>query len=425
MRALLAAVALMVLLVACQTQKEAARPPDTPEVSLEPAYGGPASPPSGLPLGPYLPAPPIRQVEELLGRLTLRQKIGQRLVTGFGGTSLEERTVRLLREAQVGGLLLLRANVENEGQVRKLTAALQETARGGQPGIGLFIAVDQEGGRVSRLDLQSVTRFPAPHYWTEQRDPYYVEAVAYVAAREALSLGCNMNFAPVLDLYARPDDTVIGDRSMGANPFQVGEQGVFYLLGARRAGIAAVVKHFPGHGRTTVDSHGELPVVDAAEAELLGGDLIPFELAIDHGVDAVMTAHLMMPRLDPKLPVTLSETIVRGLLRERLGFRGVVVSDDIQMGALKNNYSSRDILMYCIRAGVDLILDSGGFDPFVLVDEVVGLVESGQLSEELIDEGARRVLLLKQKYGLLPSQTRSGTPLQTGSGTPPQAAEGP
>jgi len=422
MRTLVAVTSLLILLVACRSQPGSgpARAPGAPDAGgpeaaaaglkrLEPAAG------DGFPdeaSAAALPQPPIEagglhrqneRIEALLATLTLRQKIGQRFMTGFPGKRVGERSLKLVREGYVGGLLLTRGNIQNRSQIRELTAALQDAARENSPAIGLFIAIDQEGGRVSRLDLDNVTRFAAPYYWTEYRDPWYVESIAYIAGREALALGCNMNFAPVLDLYALPDDSVIGDRSMGPNPFQVGEQGVFYLYGARRAGIAAVVKHFPGHGRTNVDSHRQLPVVEADEGELWKRDLIPFQLAIDHDVEAVMTAHLLLPRLDPDYPVTLSESILRGLLRGRLGFDGVVVTDDIEMGALRNSYSPVAILEHSIRAGVDLVLGTGGLDTLELIREVEALVEKGILSEELIDEGVRRILRLKLRYGLLPA----------------------
>jgi beta-N-acetylhexosaminidase len=164
-----------------------------------------------------------------------------------------------------------------------------------------------------------------------------------------------------------------------------------------------VAKHFPGHGRTSVDSHDQLPIVEAGEADLWKRDLIPFQLAIDHDVDAVMTAHLLLPKLDPDFPVTLSEEIIRGLLRERLGFDGVVISDDVDMGALRTHYSPEEIVERSIRAGIDLILTTGGLDVLALIEEVESWVEDGVMSEELIDEGARRILRLKLEHGLLPA----------------------
>jgi len=404
---------LIVILAACQTQREAELdvPPvqEPPEVSMRPLPGEPEI--SGDKIGDMsLPVYPqtgiqLRSAEEVvelyLQQLTLRQKIGQRFLTGFTGKSLSNSTKKLIEEGYIGGVMLSQRNIKNRAQVRALTEALQETARAQNPPIGLFIAVDQEGGRVNRLDLDTLTRFPAPYYWGEYQDPHYVEAAAYIISREALSLGCNINFAPVLDLYNTPDDSIVGDRSMGENPVLVGERGVYYLYGAQRAGIASVVKHFPGHGRTTVDSHHELPVVDIDEKTLLNEDLLPFQMVIRHGVDAVMTAHILYPQIDPDFPATLSATLLRGLLRGLLGFDGVIISDDIEMGALRGRYSPQEIVKHGLNAGVDIILEYGTLDVLQLIEEVHTMVESGEISREIIDEGVRRILLLKWKYGLL------------------------
>ena len=404
---------LIVILAACQTQREAELDvpsvQEPPEVSMRPLPGEPEI--SGDKIGDMsLPVYPqtgiqLRSAEEVvelyLQQLTLRQKIGQRFLTGFTGKSLSNSTKKLIEEGYIGGVMLSQRNIKNRAQVRALTEALQETARAQNPPIGLFIAVDQEGGRVNRLDLDTLTRFPAPYYWGEYQDPHYVEAAAYIISREALSLGCNINFAPVLDLYNTPDDSIVGDRSMGENPVLVGERGVYYLYGAQRAGIASVVKHFPGHGRTTVDSHHELPVVDIDEKTLLNEDLLPFQMVIRHGVEAVMTAHILYPQIDPDFPATLSATLLRGLLRGQLGFDGVIISDDIEMGALRGRYSPQEIVKHGLNAGVDIILEYGTLDVLQLIEEVHTMVESGEISQEIIDEGVRRILLLKWKYGLL------------------------
>jgi beta-N-acetylhexosaminidase len=406
-------IALITLIAACQSQKkvqlEGPAEKEYPEVSMKPLPGEEPAVAERLDrmILPVYPQeggqiPDEEQiVERILRQLTLRQKIGQRFITGFSGSAMSGSTKNLIEQGCIGGFILTRGNVRNRDQVKALIEELQVTALSHNPGIGLFIAVDQEGGRVTRLDLDTLTRFPAPYYWGEYQDPLYVEAAAYIINREALSLGCNINLAPVLDLYDKPDDTVVGDRSMGINPVQVGERGVYYLIGAQAAGIAVVAKHFPGHGRTTVDSHNSLPVVEVNEKTLLNQDLLPFQMMIRHGVDAIMTAHILYPQIDPDFPVTLSPIFLQGLLRERLGFQGVIISDDIEMGALRNRYSPEEIVRYAVIAGVDILLEYGSFDVLKLIDEVHTMVEAGEIDLGLIDEGARRVLRLKWKVGLL------------------------
>ena len=406
-------ITLIAFLTACQSQQKAQLEglprKEHPEVSMEPLPGEEQADAErfdrmNLPLYPEEDGrmPGTEEiVERILQQLTLRQKIGQRFITGFPGAKMSGSVKNLIDEGCIGGFMLTRSNIQNRAQVKALIEELQATARAHDPGIGLFIAVDQEGGRVSRLDLDTLTRFPAPYHWGEYRDPLYVEAAAYVISREALSLGCNINLAPVLDLYDKPDDSIVGDRSMGINPVQVGEQGVYYLFGAQAAGIAVVAKHFPGHGRTTVDSHRSLPVVEVSEKTLVNEDLLPFQMVIRHGVDAIMTAHILYPQIDPDFPVTLSATFLQGLLRERLGFRGVIISDDIEMGALGSRYSPEEIIRYGINAGIDILLEFGSFAVLKLIDEDHTMVEAGDIDPEVIDEGARRVLRLKWKYGLL------------------------
>ena len=188
---------------------------------------------------------------------------------------------------------------------------------------------------------------------------------------------------------------------MGADPLKVGIQGVYYVHGARRAGVIPVVKHFPGHGSTTDDSHNSLPVVEKDEQTLLQEDLYPFQMAIDYSVDVIMTAHLLFPELDPDYPATLSREIIGGLLRDRLGFKGVVISDDIGMQALTRNFDLDEILKRSFEAGVDLVLSMGSGDQMALIDRVEEFYETGDLNPKDLDESVRRILRLKLKWGLI------------------------
>jgi beta-N-acetylhexosaminidase len=361
-------------------------------------------PPALIPLEqfarPRPPEPDERRVEELLASLTLEQKIGQRFIITVRGTRLSRAEAALIGDGLAGGIILNSGNIAGREQVQALTGAIEAAGREGAGGVP-FIGIDQEGGRVSRLEIRNITRFPAPFHWREAGDPFFVEAAAYVISREIAVLGFNMNFAPVLDLYGRADDSVIGDRAMGDEPWQVGRLGAYYLRGAGQAGIIPVAKHFPGHGRTTVNSHFRLPVLEVTEDILLTHDLLPFRIAIEQGAEALMTAHILYPLIDPDYPVTLSARFIRGLLRGRLGYEGVVISDDITMGALRANFTLTEILRQAIRAGVDLILVQGPADLPGLIAAVLELHERGEISLEEIEEAVRRILRLKLKYGLI------------------------
>jgi beta-N-acetylhexosaminidase len=211
-----------------------------------------------------------------------------------------------------------------------------------------------------------------------------------------------MNLAPVLDLYGTADSTIIGDRSMGIDPETVGKLGIAYLQGARQAEVIPVIKHFPGHGSSTVDSHGRLPVVDIPEDKLLKRDFLPFQTAVQAGAEALMTAHVLYPQVDPEYPATLSRIILRDLLRERFGFQGVIVSDGMAMGALAKNFTVSDSLKLMIKAGLDLILVHSRYDLVELKLEMLRLLDRGEITEAEIDEGVERILKLKLRYGLLP-----------------------
>jgi beta-N-acetylhexosaminidase len=339
-----------------------------------------------------------------LENLTLEQKIGQRFIANIPGKELSDDEVRLIQDEYVGGFILYPWNVDDPDQVRVLTSDIQKMALENDPPVRLFICVDQEGGRVNAFRFSEVTKFPSPYYWGQYDDPTFIEAASYVINREILELGCNMNFAPVLDIYGKPDKTVIGDRSMGRDPEKVGTFGLSYLKGAEKAGVISVVKHFPGHGSTTTDSHLDLPVVDLGEEDLYEKDFKPFRMAIENGADAVMTSHVLYSTIDPEYPATLSVRIMRGILRNQLGFQGVIISDGISMGALSENFDITETLLRSFKAGIDLILVHNKYDLRDLINRVMKLYELGLISEDEINEGVKRVLNLKIKYGLIPPQ---------------------
>lgn len=340
-------------------------------------------------------------MQRIMRAMTLEQKIGQRFICWIEGKQISEQTLELVRQG-AAGVILYPWNIEDPEQVRDLTDAIQKAARESDPPIGFFISVDQEGGRVAVFRFAEMTRLSAAYNWGRYDDPRYITAASYIAGREIRELGCNMNFAPVLDLYGLADSTIIGDRSLGNDPAAVGTLGIHYLQGARQAEIIPVIKHFPGHGSSTVDSHGRLPVVDMPEEQLLERDFLPFRMAIQAGAEALMTAHILFPQIDPDYPVTLSERILRDMLRERFGYQGVIVSDGMAMGALAENFTVSDSLKLMIRAGLDLILVHSRYDLVDLKLEILRLLHQGEISEAQIDEGVERILKLKLRYGLIP-----------------------
>jgi beta-N-acetylhexosaminidase len=344
-----------------------------------------------------------RQIEKMLEEMSLRELIGQRFLIYVPGQSVTAELERVIRTAHPAGFILYPWNYETRRDVRLLSSELRETARRYQPGMDLLLCADQEGGRVAAFRFDSLVRLPSAHAMGRYENPRFVRSAGYISGVQLRSMGLDMNLAPVLDVYGKADSTIIGDRSFGGDPETVARLGTAFAEGLRSAGIIAVGKHFPGHGVTTVDSHGRLPVSSIKPRRLRQRHLLPFKRAVENGIDAMMTAHVLYPRLDKAYPATLSPYFVRKLLRRRLGFEGVVISDGVEMGALTEEFSKREILEHALTNGVDLLLLYARYDLRNVVSVVEQLVAEGRVTRADLRRGVRRVLELKARYGLLPA----------------------
>lgn len=399
---MLSVLPLLLVMAGCASAPSPPRPGPAPEVRpAEPAPAPPAAETVTVTVAAPQPSAAERELDAVLASMSLERRIAQRFACWVSGTEAGGRNERLIRELGLGGVILNTTNVRSPQQVAVLVRSLQAAALTSVPAVGLFVGVDQEGGRVTRLRFDGMSRFPPQFAWALHQDERFVASAAYITNLEIREMGVNMNFAPVLDVYPKADESVIGDRSFGGDPQAVGRLGVQYIEAAGRAGVVAVPKHFPGHGESDGDSHRVLPVADTPRAQLDERALPPFRAAIAAGAEAIMTAHVLYSALDPELPATLSHKIVTGLLRNELGFRGVVVSDAIEMAALERGFPIEAILRHAIKAGVDLILVGGRHEPADLVAAVKRLVERGEVTREEIDEGVLRILRLKQKRGLV------------------------
>ena len=385
---------------AARSAPEMTEPPASPPEPASPALPATAD---EAPPPPAEPEPTAQEVmaarieariDDLLQRMTIEQKVGQRFITWIPGAAGSERAAALIEQAYVGGVILIERNVESYGQMRELISDLQRMAQAAGPSVPLFIATDQEGGRVSRVQLPEMTLFPAAFHQGAHADPDYVEAVAYVTGVELRRLGVNMNLAPAIDVYDQPDQTLIGDRSFGPNAGLVADLARAYVQGADRAGIIPVAKHFPGHGVTAENSHRSLPEVRLTRSER-SSILAPFSAAIDAGVDVIMAAHILYQDLDPSRPASVSPEIIAGLLRDRLGFHGVVMTDAIEIVEPAPPLRQPGIVRNSFEAGVDIILAGRESDVLPLMQEAIRLVRSGLYSEERLDESVRRILRVK------------------------------
>lgn len=349
-----------------------------------------------------VPEPPTDpQIERILDSLSLRRRIGQRFIATIEGDRVTTGAGRAVLEAAPAGFIVYPWNFTTAEDVRRLTGSLQFIASQVTPGISLLISTDQEGGRVATFRFPDFVSIPSASTIGRFNDPSLVRSAAYLTSTQLRDLGVNMNLAPVLDLVTVPDRSVIGDRSYGYEPQTVARFVAPFVNATREAGIIATAKHFPGHGVTRVDSHLELPIVATTRDELFARDLVPFVEAIRVGVPAIMTGHLLFEQIDPFYPVTISRTFLHDLLRHELGFQGVVVTDGLEMGALRDHYSLRETLIRLFRYDVDLILLYHDYDVVELVDLVEELVRDGAISTDDVDRGVRRVLAMKREYGLI------------------------
>jgi beta-N-acetylhexosaminidase len=284
--------------------------------------------------------------------LELPRLCGQLIVGGFDGPELPERYARALREGRRGGAILFRRNLPDIPTAARLCEAIRATS---PPDLPPFLGVDQEGGRVTRLPAPFLT-LPPMRLLGELDDPGLVRRAGQAVATELAAVGFNLDFAPVLDVDSNPDNPVIGDRSFGRHPGTVAENAVAFLEGLGDRNILACGKHFPGHGDTSVDSHFDLPVVTHDRAHLDRIELPPFRAAVNAGLAAMMTAHVVYSALDPGVPATLSPSICGGLLREEIGFSGVLFSDDLEMAAIAARYPIEEAAIAAVWAGCDALL---------------------------------------------------------------------
>lgn len=332
--------------------------------------------------------------------VALDDLIGQLFIVGFTGLAPSAEIVALIETHRVGGVVLFSRNIRDAPHVAELTQQLQQIARTAGHPAPLLIATDQENGVVRRLGPDS-TMFPG----NMALGAIGAEAVTYDVARasgeELLAQGINLNFAPVADVNNNPANPVIGVRSFGEDPHLVARHTAAAVRGYRDAGMIATLKHFPGHGDTSVDSHRALPIISHAIERLRTVELLPFRAGIAAGADCVMIAHLLLSRVMPgeDVPASLSSTIVRGLLRETCGFDGVAITDCLEMHAVSRTVGVDRAAVMALTAGNDLVLIShhDGAQQAALA-AVRAALHTGVLSEHDIAQAASRVLRLKRRY---------------------------
>ncbi len=343
--------------------------------------------------------------------LTLEQQVAQMFMVTVHGAQLPEVGRAFLQRWQPGALVLFNSNVGSPEAITRLTNSYQQaiTDVGGLP---LLIAIDQEGGRVQRL-MEGFTTLPSASLLTASNNPELIAAVGTAVAEELRAVGINMNLAPVADLETNPDNPVIRRRSFGSDPEITGDALAAYVNGLQAGGVLATLKHFPGHGDTSSDSHVELPVLPFDRERLLSSETIPFQKAMNAA--AVLVSHISYPEIEPlpDLPASLSPRIVQGMLRDTLHYEGIVMTDALDMDAVDRQYDYAQAAVLAVQAGVDLVVVGPGVGleaQAAMIQAVIDAVHNGDIAAARIRESALRIVDTKARFDLLDWQ-----PLDPGS----------
>lgn len=334
----------------------------------------------------------------MIEKMTLREKVGQMIMAGFPATEISFEYKKLVQEYKIANVIIFSHNVESKKQLSGLCSELQELIEA-NTGYPAFISVDQEGGMVTRMP-RDVTNIPGAMAIAATGIPDNAYKAGLITAKELHALGININMAPDVDINSNKDNPVIGVRSYGDQKELVSAFGIEMMKGLTEGHVLSIIKHFPGHGDTAVDSHVGLPIINKSVNELLENELVPFSEAINNGAEAVMTSHILFPQIEKNnLPATMSREIITGLLREKLSFKGLIFSDCLEMEAIKTYYGTAKGALEAIKAGVNIVCVSHTAE---LVEETAKTIEAavlnGDLSVDIINASVKKILEFKAKY---------------------------
>ena len=330
-----------------------------------------------------------------MSRRELRRQAGRLTIVGFTGHDVSGDLRRLVAEFDLGGVIYFARNVAEPGQVAELSRQVADLRRDWP----LWISVDQEGGRVARLK-SPFTEWPPAITLGRSGDERLAERFGAALAAELFAVGINLDYAPVLDVHTNPANPVIGDRALSERAEDVARLGAAVLRGLQGAGVAGCGKHFPGHGDTSSDSHEELPVVEHDRRRLDAVELVPFVRAVAERVATMMTAHVLVPALDEHRPASLSKSVVTDLLKDTLGFDGVVFCDDLGMKAVSTSQTLAELTVEALAAGNDAVLlcNSTTEEQVAAIEGIIRASESGELKEKRIEDALARQRKVKERF---------------------------
>jgi len=328
------------------------------------------------------------------GKYSLEQMAGQRLMVGFEGTKLSKELMFLIDTIKVGGVILFSGNLKTPDQIKNLCSSIQKYALSKNQ-LPLFISVDQEGGQVARLK-EPFTQFPGNPGMKGLDDAKHF---ARTTAKELVGVGINMNMAPVLDVAPENIQSIMAKRIFGTDPEYVSNMGVNVIEHLQRRDVMAVAKHFPGIGRTTLDSHLELPSLEVNLSDLKSFDLLPFVSAVNNNVAGIMLSHILYEKIDPVWPASMSSIIAKELLRDSMGYDGIVMTDDLDMGAIVKHYDIITAIRKILSAEIDIVLICHkGPDIEKGFSEILRNINDSQEMKAKGEASLRRILKLKQRY---------------------------
>ncbi|MCB2354104.1 beta-N-acetylhexosaminidase [Clostridium estertheticum] len=341
-------------------------------------------------------AKPIDLVQKKVDSMNLDEKIGQLVIVGLDGYTINNNITNLIKQHKVSGVILFSKNVENSNQLVNLINSIKtNNSLNKAP---LFVSVDEEGGRVSRMPYE-LKKLPSNQIIGNMNDSDLSYNIGKIIGAELKIYGFNMDFAPVLDINSNPNNPIIGDRSFGNNSNIVSKLGIKTMKGMSNNNIIPVVKHFPGHGNTSVDSHVGLPVVNKDINTLNNFELLPFRNAIKNNADAIMVAHILLSKIDNENPASMSKVVITDILRKKLKFNGVVITDDMTMAAIIKYNDIGDAAIKSFNAGSDIILVCHEYNnELKVINSLKAAVQSKTISEKRLNDSVYRILKLKEKY---------------------------
>ncbi|CDM68950.1 Beta-N-acetylhexosaminidase [Clostridium bornimense] len=341
----------------------------------------------------------IKRIRSIIDEMTIEEKIGQLIMSGFSGKKYNEDLKSLIVEEKIGGVIYSISNIEDVQQMVRLNNEIKVENENNK--IPIFITVDEEGGSVSRMPSE-LMEIPTNEEIGKMNNENTSFNIGSAIGEEVLALGFNVNLAPVLDVNTNDKNTVIGDRSFGNDEELVSRLGIAMMNGMKESNVIAGIKHFPGYGDASSDSYVGLPVLENDLARLEVVEFRPFMDAIKAGADLVMVSNIKLTKVDSENPATMSEMVVDDILRRYMGYDGVIITDDMSMDAITSNYDIGDAAVKSILAGTDIIMVCNKYDNVIkVIDAINDAFLDEKITEDRIDESVERILLLKDKYNVV------------------------